>query len=243
MAWFRVWAAKVTAMITLLRKAFSKPLKPNWCILNTIEHEKRPDTACLNTLQCFTTGNGSTQPWGINRLLSFYVINNNQELWLLRVSILLLQVQHALDTFVSTVKRKPEQLFQSKVFFCSSTSIRTLTLPSWDFPWLLKTKLSEMGKVNICLFCMKVGLWPLKGTLLCAMMGFFNCFMVIRVIKRPVRIWGRRQLAFILGQMLHKSYDFTSFLLSSTSRKFWQNRRNTKNIGIVWWGIGDEYGC
>ena len=41
---------------------------------------------------------------------------------------------HALDTFVSAVNRKPEQLFQAKVFFCWSTSIRALTFLLWGFP-------------------------------------------------------------------------------------------------------------
>lgn len=51
-------------------------------------------------------------------------------------------------------------------------------------------KRSGKGKMNISLFCMKVGLWPLKGILLSAMMGCFNCFIVIRVKKGQYEYGG-----------------------------------------------------
>ena len=38
--------------------------------------------------------------------------------------------------------------------------------------------------MNISLFCMKVGLWPLKGILLSAMMGLFN-YANLRGQQRP----------------------------------------------------------
>jgi hypothetical protein len=37
---------------------------------------------------------------------------------------------------------------------------------------------------------MKVGLWPLKGILLSAMMGFFYCSMVIRAKKGQYEFGG-----------------------------------------------------
>ena len=38
--------------------------------------------------------------------------------------------------------------------------------------------------MNISLFCMKVGLWPLKGILLSATMGLFN-YASLRGQQRP----------------------------------------------------------
>jgi len=67
---------------------------------------------------------------------------------------------------------------------------------------------------------MKVGLWPLKGTLLSAMMGFFNCSVVIRAKKKGQYEYGaltRHHAKLIFSCMAATEVDLSPILTSQES--------------------------